>query len=277
MTARFSERDIAAFEPEAKIGLLATVDPEGRPHLTLITSLRAKTPTQLMFGQFTEGRSKAHLAHDPHVGFLVMSAEREVWRGTARWTHSVREGEDYVLYNQQPMFRYNTYFGIHTVHYLDLVDFTGSAHLALPRIVAGSLAAKAAGGLHRPARPILKPWARSHLAALGTLKFLAHVDRDGFPRIIPVVPVYPAGNRLLFVPTVHRDELEAIDAGTSIAVLALNLQMESVLVRGTFAGFRRVRGVRAGAIGIDWVYNTMPPLPGQVYPEVPVRAVEQFQ
>jgi hypothetical protein len=276
MTARLNERDIAAFEPEAKIGLLATVDPEGRPHLTLITSLRAKTPTQLMFGQFTEGRSKAHLADNPHVGFLVMNAEREVWRGTARWTHSAQEGEDYVLYNQQPMFRYNTYFGVHTVHYLDLVDFAGTAQLALPRIVAGSLATKLAGGLHRPARPILKPWARSHIAALGTLKFLACVGEDGFPRIIPVVPTYPAGNRLLFAPTVYRSELEAIGRGTSVAVLALNLQMESVLVRGTFTGFRRVRGVRAGAIDLDWVYNSMPPLPGQVYPEVPLQAVEQF-
>jgi len=42
--------------------------------------------------------------------------------GKVRWTHEVRAGEDYELYNHKPMFRYNAYFGIHTVHYLDLVE-----------------------------------------------------------------------------------------------------------------------------------------------------------
>ncbi len=32
------------FEPEAKVGLIATVNPEGLPHITLITALQAKTP-----------------------------------------------------------------------------------------------------------------------------------------------------------------------------------------------------------------------------------------
>ena len=46
----FSEADIKALEPTMKIGLLATVNPEGLPHLTLISSLRANTPTQLIMG-----------------------------------------------------------------------------------------------------------------------------------------------------------------------------------------------------------------------------------
>ena len=33
---------------------------------------------------------------------------------------------------------------------------------------------------------------------------------------------------------------------------------------------------RAGVVQVDWVYNPMPPVPGQVYPEVALKAVEEF-
>jgi hypothetical protein len=42
--------------------------------------------------------------------------------------------------------------------------------------------------------------------------------------------------------------------------------MESVLVRGRFSGYRRYLGLKAGSIDIDWVYNSMPPMQGQIYP-----------
>ena len=32
-----------------------------------------------------------------------------------------KTGADFEWYNNIPMFRYNAYFGIHTVHYMDLV------------------------------------------------------------------------------------------------------------------------------------------------------------
>ena len=39
--AEIAEPDVEAFETEAKVGLLATLGPEGLPHLTLITTLQA--------------------------------------------------------------------------------------------------------------------------------------------------------------------------------------------------------------------------------------------
>ena len=139
-----NERDIAAFEPDAKIGLLATVNSEGLPHITLITSLKAKTPTQLTWGQFTEGESKKHVRDNPKTAFAVMNLDKELWRGTATWTHSENEGDDYIAYNQTPMFRYNAYFGIHTVHYMDLVELTERSSVSIPRLLSGSLVAFAA-------------------------------------------------------------------------------------------------------------------------------------
>jgi len=29
-------------------------------------------------------------------------------------------------------------------------------------------------------------------------------------------------------------------------------------------------------VEVEWVYNSMPPVPGQVYPPVPIEAVREF-
>ena len=112
----FSETDIQAFNVPMKIGLLATVNAEGLPHLTLISSLQAGGPQTLTWGQFTEGLSKSYIRAHPQAGWLIMSLDRRFWRGTARFTHTAAQGPEFEAYNNQPMFRYNAYFGIHTVY-----------------------------------------------------------------------------------------------------------------------------------------------------------------
>jgi hypothetical protein len=278
-TTRLTEQEMRVFERDAKIALVGTVDGAGLPHLTLITSLQAKDPTHLTYGQFCEGLSKAHVKRNARIGFLIMSAEKEVWRGTALWTHEAKSGEDYETYNKKPMFRYNSYFGIHTVHCLDLITHGGKEQLNVMRIALGALITMlsrrlARARVARSDERVLRPWAESHFAQAGTLKFLSYIGSDGYPVIVPVVPCQTAGSRrLVFAPTVYRRELAAIQAGTTVAVFALNLQMESVLVRGVFAGYRRYFGPRVGVIDIDWVYNSMPPKQGVIYPVAGLRPV----
>jgi hypothetical protein len=258
-----------ACEQDAKIALLATVDPNGLPHVSLITSLQAKGPREFMFGQFSEGLSKRHVLDNPRVGFLVMSADRRVWRGRARWTHTANRGADFDAYNDKPMFRYNAYFGIHTVHYLDLVDVVPETKAGLFGLVGRGLLGAWAQAFVRPGpgKHVLTTWAKDHLSRLSTLKFLAAVDDDGYPTLAPLVPARAAGNdRLLFAPTPAAPDLRALPAGRTLALFALNLQMESVLVRGVFDGYRRFAGVRLGVLDLDWVYNSMPPKQGRIYP-----------
>jgi len=279
-TGELSREDVARFERDAKIGLLATVNPQGLPHVSLITSIQAKSADQLMFGQFCEGLSKKHVRDDPRTGFLVMSPEKELWRGKARWTGEAKSGEDYEMYNRKPMFRYNSYFGIHTVHYLELVEFLGKESLSTARIAFGYVVTTLARRLAaaKPRKAILKPWAERLLGGLGTLKFISYIREDGYPAIVPVVPCQPAGSsRLVFSPAVHRRELAGLPTGATVAVFALNLQMESVMVRGCFTGYRRYMGLKAGAIDIDWVYNSMPPMQGPIYPSEPVLPVTDHQ
>ena len=54
-------------------------------------------------------------------------------------THLKKEGPEYERYNEIPMFRYNTYFGINTVHYLDLIETSASRELPMPQIVLSAV------------------------------------------------------------------------------------------------------------------------------------------
>jgi len=279
MNQHLSPVAIKAFEPDQKIGVLATRGAGGLPHLSLITTLRAKDPTHLMWGQFCEGRSKDNVRHRPETAFGIMTMDRRLWRGKARWTHSATEGADYELFNQTPMFRYNAYFGIHTVHYMDLLAVSDDESLPLAGMAAGIVTTSAtrrfSGTGLGPA--ILKPWAQRLLARPDTLKFLAWIGPDGFPELIPVVPCQTADSRrLIFAPTVYRDQLRRLAPGETVALLGLNLAMESVLVRGVFTGYRGGLGLGTGAIDIRWVYNSMPPKHGVVYPAQPLDPVTTF-
>jgi len=275
------EAAVAASEKDAKIALLGTVDPEGLPHLTLITSIQARSPTELMFGQFTEGSSKRHVKENPRTGFLLMSAAREVWRGKARWKGEAKRGRDYELYNEKPMFRYNAYFGIHTVRYLHIVEVVDKRTVWVPQLLAGQAATAYAKCLARSQRGsdtrVLTPWAESHVSKAKTLKFLAYTGADGYPEILPPIACRAIDDRrLAFSPIGNRRELEHVEQGCCVAVFALNLAMESVLIRGRFAGYRDHGGVRTGRIDIDWVYNSMPPKQGRIYPPEPLEPVTSF-
>jgi hypothetical protein len=281
MTTRtaFDQKDLKAFEPEAKVGLLATINPEGLPHITLITSIQAKTPTQLIWGQFSEGLSKQHVKKNPDTGFLILTMDKQIWRGKARWTHEEKQGDDYEMFNNKPMFRYNAYFGIHTVHYMDLVETYGRESIPTGNIIRASLITKLAKAKAKTAIKdrILKPWAQGLFNRLNALKFISYVGDDNFPMIIPLIPCQSSDSRrLVFSPLAYKEELTCIQSKKKVAVFGLTMQMEDILIRGTFLGFDRYRGILLGSIDIEWVYNSMPPKHGQIYPIEEIRPVVNF-
>ena len=275
----FSPEDIQATQPAMKVGLLATVTPEGLPHVTLISSVMACGPQQACFGQFTEGSSKKNILENPHAGFLIMSLKKEMWRGKAHYTHLAKEGPEFDYYNNVPMFRYNAYFGIHTVYYLDLVSHTGRHPLPMGRVVISAIQTILARSLGRKrgAQPVINQWTQKFLNQLDCLKFLAYVGPDGYPVIIPAIQAQTLDSEhILFSTSVYGDELKRIPAGADLCVFGMGLTMEDVLLRGKYQGIRRIGGVKSGLVQVNWVYNPMPPVPGQIYPPIELEPVKDF-
>jgi hypothetical protein len=267
------------FEPAEKIGLVACINDEGLPHISLITSIMAPRSDQLTLGQFCEGLSKHYIQKNRHIAFLIMTMDKTMWRGRAKWTHLKKEGPEYERYNEIPMFRYNSYFGINTVHYLDLIDTSGSEKLPMSRIVPAALLTRLSKRTVATGKDgrILKPFAEDLFNQLDSLKFMSYLGRDGFPEIIPLIQCQAADSRrLAFSPFAFKDELSHIAEGTPVAVFCLTMKMEDVLTRGIFQGYNRAAGIKLGTIDIEWVYNSMPPAHGQIYPEVALTPIVDF-
>jgi len=279
MKTSFNVQEMNAFEPAEKIGLVACVNPAGLPHVTLITSIMAAKPDQLTLGQFCKGLSKQYIQENSQVAFLIMTMDKKMWRGRARWTHLKNEGPEYERYNAIPMFRYNTYFGINTVHYLDLIETSECEDLPMPKIILSAMLtklAKSAAGTGVKDR-ILKPFGEDLFNQLDALKFIAYVGPEGFPVIVPAIQCQAADSRrLAFSPIAFKDELIRISKGTQVAVFALTMAMEDVLIRGTFRGYQKTMGLTLGTIDIEWVYNSMPPAHGQIYPEPALQTITDF-
>jgi hypothetical protein len=274
----FDDDALAATAPAEKIGLVATINPEGLPHITLLTSIRAVGPDRLTIGEFCKGSSKNHMQQNPKVGFLIMTRDRRLWRGQACWTHLRQEGPEYEQYNSLPMFRYNAYFGINTVHYLELKALWPFEKLPMGAVLSGLLKTRLAKGARSGTRgeSILKPFARRLFDRTDALKFIAHIDADGYPRIIPVIQGQSSdGRRIVFALQPYGAELAHIARESMVAVFGLTMAMEDVLVRGRYRP-ERLRWIPMGIVDIDWVYNSMPPCHGQIYPPAPLSPVTDF-
>lgn len=275
----FSPEDIKAFSPSEKVGLLVSINFEGLPHISLITSMQAKDSKELLVGEFVTGASKKFIQKNHKVGFLFMTFSRHMWRGKAVWTHAEKSGPEYEMMNLIPMFRYNTYFGINTVHYCDLVETSEKAALPMSPIIGEALKTLLTKGTVKTKNKdrILKPFVEKMFNGLTSLKFISYVKDDGFPTIIPIIQCQAADSRrLAFSSGVYKDELKAIPAGTEVAIFCMNFGIEDVLVRGKFNGFKKTLGVDLATVDIDWVYDSMPPAVGQVYPETEIKAVTKF-
>lgn len=268
MLTKVDEKTRAKLEQDSKIGLVATSDEEGYPHLTFLSSLQAKGEDQMTFGQFSQGLSKEFIRERPEIAFLVMNADMELWRGRARFTHTATSGEDYEIYNNKPLFRYNSYLGFNTIYYMDLVGITPREKLNLAKIGVG-------GVLSRLAKPFAVKSEKKALTSIGKklfadfagIKYLAYMGKDGWPHIIPIIQAANAGSdRVVFSTIPYGRELRSVPAGAKCAVLALNLQMQSVLVKGKFSGIKPRGIVPAGLLEIERVYNSMPPKAQYIYP-----------
>lgn len=278
MLKEMPEEYINSFEPTAKVGLIATINPEGLTHISLISSIQANNPKQLIWGQFIEGKSKENVKHNPKTAFFIMNLKKEYWRGKAVWTHEMKEGPEYIMYNNKPMFRYNSYFGIHTVHFMDLVEISEKSKLNISAIAVGSMMTKLSkGGFRTDKQRILKPWGEDILNKMDTLKFISYIGSDGFPEIIPVIQAQCADSTAIaFSTKPFGEELKKIPEGVQVSLFGMALSMEDILVQGKFNGFRKIMGVNTGIINIEKVYNPMPPKMGYIYPEEKIQAVTEF-
>ncbi len=281
MRSVFTEEEIKAIAPLEKFAVVSCLNPEGLVHLTFLNTLMAQSPDKMTIGQFCRGLSKWYMQNDPRVSFFILTPQnKRMWRGKAKWTHKESAGLELDKYKEMPMQRYNAYFPVSSVHYLDLVEVAEPVTLPVVKAVQATLFTKLAMSAARTniEKRILKPYAEKLFNRLTALKFISYPGEDGFPKIIPALQCQAADSRrLVFSLGMYKDELTSLLPGTTVGVLGVTTALESVLIRGKFQGYKRYRGVTLGIIDIEWVYNSMPPNSGQIYPEQALEPVVNFE
>jgi len=279
MRNTFDQEAIKAFQNVSKVGLVSMMDDNGYPHIAFINTLMAQGETVLTWGQFIEGLSKELILQRPKIGFLAMNRQQELWRGKAQHGHIETTGPVVDLYNQKPLFRYNSYFGISKVHFMDLQCVTEKEKLSIGGILKGSLLSlKAAGGAKSEQdKEIFNSMTMQLLTKFIGIKFISYLDDDGYPWLVPCVQARPAGkDRLVYPMSPFGDELAKIPEGTKVGLYYLSLDIKTVLVKGVTGPIEKRGGVKCGVIEVQEVYNPMPPISSRIYPPVPLEKIEEF-
>jgi len=262
MNNTISEEARALLSLDSKVALLGTIDGEGCPHLTFLSSLQNLGEDKLTFGQFCTGHSKRFLPARPDCAFLALTADMRWLRGRARYTHTAQTGPEFDMYNNKPLFRYNAYFGINTVWYLDLLGVTGVQKLPMLKIASGALLSRAAAPFAaRSEKGALSLFGRALFAKPDGPKFLCYAGEEGLA-VVPVIQATHAGtDRVVFSGMPYGEDLKGLTPGAPICVMALNLEMQSVLAKGVYTGKKG-----AHVMEIERVYNSMPPAAGYIFP-----------
>jgi hypothetical protein len=126
-------------------------------------------------------------------------------------------------------------------------------------------------------KAVMNRWTQDFISKLDNLKFLAYIDASGYPVLLPVIQAQALDSEhVAYSLSAFTNELVAIPPFTPVAVFSMALTMQDVLVRGTYQGTRRLGGVKCGIVQVDWVYNSMPPKPQQIYPEVSIQTITEF-
>jgi len=276
-SSELSKDAIEFTQPDVMLKLVSTIDDRGWPHITLITSNRAIDERHVVWGAFTEGTSKENVKKNPKQGVFYMTAEMpfKFLQVKAKFSHIKKEGKDLEHFNKSQLMRYFTYVRVHTAYYSDVIAASPVRSLPLGGIIKGLLLNMIGkgGAKTKIDEKRLNVIGYGLFKAPIAVRAIAYIDpSDGYPVIIPCIQLQAADhNRLVFPPSVLKQDLYNIPVDSMVAVFCMNFEFANQLVKGPFKGFKRFRGIKLGVIEIEEIYNSSPPIPKVIYPEIETR------
>lgn len=272
-TEKLSQEAVEFTYPEIMAKLIATIDPNGDPHITMIASNKAVNPTTVKWGEFTQGTSKKNVLENPKQGILFMTAEMpfKFLQIKVDFDYCSTEAEDAADFNQTDLFRYNVYMRVYKTYFNKVKAASEVRDISLFGIVKGIIRNLFGKRKHKTGKidNRLPRFGAKLYNGLVFPKFIAYLDpKDGYPIIIPCFQARAIENkRIIFSLSQFKDDLVKIPENSKVAVFVMDFETETMLVKGTYLGINNSRGV----IDIEQVYNSMPPQPGMIYPKLETK------
>jgi len=247
---------------------LASRSAEGMPNVVPVTSVMpaGDVEDRLIFGNFLLRKSVGNLDADARVGILVITTDLEGWILQGDFQGWQRTGPYVERLNSTDLLRYNAYTGIRNAGIIQVRGVLRHFRLSKLRVLADYLVARA--GARPPAlsdgatampRPV-----QQGFSPLTAIRVLAFLDGQGYPLVVPVLSLQPAGERaLVCAEGLAAGLLEPLSAGSPVAASLLTLDIVSFQAKGRWLGSRRVLGAPVGGMAVTAVYAGGPPIPGQ--------------
>ncbi len=255
-------RDLFAEEMAAKF--LATVDPEGKPNVALIVTLQPPPDgrkDRLIFGEFLMWKSKEYLEGNPRVAAAVVDTKLRMATLTGDFVGFEKTGPYKEALDASSLMRYNAYSGMRSAGVIDVREVSsarGAAMIAVPIDFMKARMHRAAGANGGVAVPGM---VKEKFVRLTSVKALAAMGDDGYPRIYPVMAAAAAGESAFVLQLAkYNRELARVKTPCPAALCVLTFDVKSYKVKGELAPLGR----NALLFKVREVYNAMPPLAGDL-------------
>jgi hypothetical protein len=255
-------RDLFAEEMAAKF--LATVDPEGKVNVALIVTLQPPPdgrPGRLIFGEFLMWKSKENLEGNPRVAAAVVNTRLRMATLTGDFQGFEKSGPYKEAIDGSSLMRYNAYSGVRAAGIIDVREAGPMRAASFAGIPVDLLrvrmhrAGDGSGGVSIPGL------VREKFLKLTSIKGLAVMGEDGYPRIYPSLAVGPAGNSgFVLRASGYNRELAEVKVPCDAAMCLVTMDAKSYKVKGELSAL----GSRTFVLRVKEVYNAMPPLAGDL-------------
>lgn len=251
------------FSQEMAAKFLATVDPEGQPNVALIVTLQPPPDgrgDRLIFGEFLMWGSKKYLLSNHRVGMACIDKKLRMVALTGDFRGFERTGAYKEAMDASPLMRYNAYSGVRSAGVIDVRKVGETRKASFLSIPVDLARLKLCGkrGLREGVE--LPRTVKEKFTMLTSIKVLAVMGVDGYPMVMPILPVAEKGRGLLlFKVADYNRELAEIEVPCAAAMALVTMDAKSYKVKGELQS----AGRGFYALRVDEVYNAMPPRVGE--------------
>ena len=256
---------LKAYKSEAYPKFLASVDADGVPNVVPVLTLKAADPETLVFARMMVWKTAKNMESTRKVTACCYGPGGYYYRVRAEFDGFVKSGPYVEDFNKMAVFRYNSYAGATDVGVFKVKEVLQPRKVGwAKKIIEMRSVRNAARVLAKENGSVMPPPVVEHFNRRATVKYLAHVDDEGWPSPYPVFSLFPAGENAL----VFKAEADLLpDEGALVAASSISHLMIAYQVKGTYRGLEKTGGVEAGVVDVNEVYTASPPLPGKrVYP-----------
>jgi hypothetical protein len=259
-------RDLFSEEMAGKF--LATVDTEGKVNVALIVTLQPPPDgraDRLIFGEFLMWKSKENLKHNAKVAAAVVNTKLKAANLTGDFGGFEKSGPYKEAIDGSSFMRYNAYSGVRSAGVIEVHE-AGQVRSFLPGVAADLVRV----GLRRTKKGLkgaeMPPVVKEKFTKLTSIKALAVMGDDGYPRIYPLLTVATAGETAFKLrSSPYRKELEGIKVPCPAALCLVTMDAKSYKVKGELSSL----GGGTFLLRVKEIYNAMPPLAGDLIAAAP--------